>query len=114
MSMMPYNNPVDWGYADMCKDKSINHTCISVFPQIVGVSQPTGHTSKHSDIGYDDDGDGTIEEARSQHVVYSTRLNMERLLRGETIFTSQFPEVTGPEMHIDDIRAAVGHVEVLR
>jgi hypothetical protein len=74
---------------------------------------PTGHTSKNTDIAYDDDGAGTMEDARFQHVVYSTRLKMDRLLRGETIFNSQFPEVTGAEMHIDDIGVAVGHLEVL-
>jgi len=112
--MLPYNSPVDWGYANMCMDKNVNYTCISVFPQIVGVSRPTGHTSKNSDIGYGDDNLRTVEEARSEHVVYSTRLNMERLLKGDQVFNSQFPEITGPEMHIDDIGSAIGHIEVLR
>ena len=114
MSMIPYNSPVDWGYANMCSDKSIDFTCVSVFPQIVGVSRPTAHTSKNSDIGYGNDEDRVVEEAHSLHVVYSTRLNMEKLLKGETVFDSQWPEVTGPQMHIDNIGAAVGHVEVLR
>lgn len=111
--MTPYNSPIDWGYANMCMNKGMNYTCISVFPQIVGISRPTGYTSKNSDIGYGDDSPGTVKEARSQHVVYSTRLNAERLLRGETTFDSQFPEITGAEMHIDDITAAFGHIEVL-
>lgn len=117
--MRPYNSPVDWGYANLCTNESINYNCISVFPQIIGVSRPTGVMAKNSDIsdggdiGDEGDTSSTIREARSHHVVYSTRLNMERLLRGSKVFRSQFPEITGADKHLEEIGAAVGHCEVL-
>lgn len=114
MSMIPYNDPVDWGYVNLCNDKKMNMTCVSVFPQLVGVSRPTANTSKYSDIGYGSDEDRVVEEAKSLHIVYSTRLNMEKLLMGDTVFDSQFPDITGPQMDIKDIGAAVGHAEILR
>ncbi|KIW50872.1 hypothetical protein PV05_09653 [Exophiala xenobiotica] len=113
MSMMPYNSPVDWGFADLCKDMRYNFTCVSVFPQLIGVSRPTANTSKWSDIGYGDDSQRTVEAANSPHLVFSTRLNMANLLAGRTVFDSQYPDSTPPQMNIEDIGSAVGHVEEL-
>ena len=113
MSMMPYNSPVDWGFADLCKDMRYNFTCVSVFPQLIGVSRPTANTSKWSDIGYGDDSQRTVEAANSPHLVFSTRLNMATLLAGRTVFDSQYPDSTPPQMNIEDIGSAVGHVEEL-
>jgi hypothetical protein len=112
MSMVPFNSPVDWGYAGLCANKEIDFICVSVFPQLVGVARPTAHTSKWSDIGYGNDNDRTVEEANSQHIVYSTRLNMEKLLKGDTVFDSQYPDLR-PALDLRDIGGAVGHIEVL-
>jgi GR25 family glycosyltransferase involved in LPS biosynthesis len=113
MSMEPYNKPVDWGFANLCENKHYNFRCISVFPQLVGVSRPQGNTSKWSDIGYGSDSERKVENANSQHLVYSTRLNMGNLLAGKAIFDSQYPDSTPARMDIKKIGAAVGHVEVV-
>ncbi|KEF50883.1 uncharacterized protein A1O9_13064 [Exophiala aquamarina CBS 119918] len=113
MGMVPYNHPVDLGFADLCAHDRYAYMCVSVFPPLIGFSRPAGHQSKNSDIEYGDELSGPVEDARSQHVVFSVRLNMERLLRGETVFESQFPDVTGQQMHIQDIGSAVGHVEIM-
>lgn len=113
MSMLPYNSPVDWGFANLCKNKVYDFTCVSVFPQLIGVSRPLGNSSNWSDIGYGDDAERQIEPASSQHLVYSTRLNMGNLLDGKTVFDSQYPDVTPPQMEIKDIGRAAGHIEVL-
>ncbi|KAJ9617834.1 uncharacterized protein PV06_06217 [Exophiala oligosperma] len=113
LSMVPYNKPVDWGLANLCETKQYNFRCISVFPQLVGVSRPQGNTSKWSDIGYGADSERKVENANSQHLVYSTRLNMENLLAGRTIFDSQYPDSTPARMDIKKIGAAVGHVEIV-
>lgn len=112
LSMVPYNSAVDWGLAGLCKNEEYDFTCVSVFPQIFGVSRPTAHTSKWSDIGYGNEADRVVEEANSQHLVYSTRLNMKNLLQGKTVFDTQYPDVVS-SMDIKDIGKAVGHVEVL-
>ncbi|EXJ96335.1 hypothetical protein A1O1_01461 [Capronia coronata CBS 617.96] len=113
MSMEPYDSPIDWGFANLCKDKAYNFNCVSVFPQLVGVSRPTANTSKWSDIGYGDDANRGVESANAQHLVYSTRLNMANLLAGKTVFDSQYPDSTPPQLDIKDIGRAVGHIEVL-
>ncbi|KAI1614529.1 hypothetical protein EDD36DRAFT_230957 [Exophiala viscosa] len=111
MSMVPFNNAIDWGYAELCKDKRYNFNCVSVFPQLIGVSRPTGNSSKWSDIGYGDESTRTVRSAHSQYLVYSTRLNIANLLEGRTVFDSQYP--TLPRLDISDIGSASGHVEVL-
>jgi len=98
----------------MCKAKSSNFTCIAPFPSLVGVHRPAGNSSSWSDIGYGSDADRKIEEkGYSEKIVFSTRMNTGRLLAASKMFESQYPEYTGPEMNIEDIGRAVGHVEVV-
>ncbi|KAL2392095.1 hypothetical protein ABEF95_012535 [Exophiala dermatitidis] len=113
MSMEPYNAPIDWGFADLCKNSKYNFTCIAPFPQLVGVSRPTSNTSKWSDIGYGNDAERAVEPANAQHLVYSTRLNIANFLAGKTVFDSQYPDATPPQLDIKEIGGAVGHVEEL-
>lgn len=112
MSMQPFNSQYDWGLAGLCKNRQYDFNCVGVFPQLVGVSRPTANTSKWSDIGYGDEETRGVEEANSQHLVYSTRLNMKNLLDGRTVFGSQYA-ADSPPMDIKDIARAEGHVEVL-
>lgn len=113
MSMLPYNSPVDWGLANLCKNEQYDFHCVSMFPQLVGVSRPLGNSSKWSDIGYGNEAERTVEPASSLNLVYSTRLNMLKLLEGKKMFDSQYYPVTPEEMNIQDIGAAVGHIQVL-
>jgi len=111
MSMMPFNHQLDWGYADLCKNKEFDFNCVSVFPQLVGVFHTAGNSSKWSDIGYGDESANQVEPASAQHLVFSTRLNMDTLLQGKTVFRSQYNDILPVQMDLKDIGAAVGHVE---
>ena len=102
MSMQPYDNPVDLGYGGLCGS---NHfTCIAAEPSIIGVHRLEGKSSKNSDI---EDGGDTLENAHTDRVVWSAKMNAERLLRGETKVRSS----TGAEMEIEEIGRAEGHEE---
>ena len=102
MSMQPYNNPVDLGYGVLCGRNTF--TCIAAEPSIIGVHRPRGRSSKNSDI---EDVDDTLEDAHSDRVVWSARMNADRLLRGGTMVRSN----TGADMEIEEIGRATGHEE---
>ena len=111
MSMVPYDAPVDWGYSDMCRDQKSGFICVGSFPQLIGNHRPAGDSSKYSDI---ETIEGTFHEAHSNGLVYSTRMNVDRLLQGETVMKSsqKVAEFTGiHEMDVKDIAAATGHEE---
>ena len=112
MSMNPFNSPIDWGMAGLCKNKKYDFTCISPWPQLVGVSRPTANTAKWSDIGYGLDSERTVEEGTSLHLVYPTRQNMANMLAGKTIFESRYPQFAPPRS-IKDIGKAVGYGQIL-
>ncbi|KIW84386.1 hypothetical protein Z517_03636 [Fonsecaea pedrosoi CBS 271.37] len=112
LSMIPYNSPVDWGLATLCKNKEYEFNCVSPWPQLVGVSRPTANTAKWSDIGYGPDSERVVEEGSSLHLVYPMRQNIPNFLHGKTVFRSQYPDIA-PPMSIKEIGKAVGHVEIL-
>jgi hypothetical protein len=115
MSMLPYNAPVDWGYNDMCKAHSSNFTCIGIYPPLMGVHRAAGNTTRNSDIGYFPDSEGVVEETgHTERVVFSTRLNVDRMLAGDDTFQSQYPAYTGTNLTIEEIGGAIGHPELLR
>ena len=112
MSMEPYNSAVDWGLINLCKNKEYDFTCISPWPQLVGVSRPTANTAKWSDIGYGSDSDRTVEQGTSLHLVYPTRQNIGNMLKGKKVFDSLYPD-WAPPASIIEIGKAVGHIEIL-
>lgn len=101
MSLRAWDGPVDWGFNDLCKNGITNFTCISPFPQLIGVHRPAGNQSRWSDIESIET--ASIGKAHSLHLVFPTRMNIDRLLTGSTKFLSQYPESTGMEMEFDDI-----------
>jgi hypothetical protein len=112
-SMMPYNGPLDWGFSDACRDRKSGFTCISPYPQLVGNYRPAGNESKYSDIETEGDPDKAIvENGYTQNLVFSARMNLDRLLTGQTTFKSQFPNISGEKMTIEDIGGASGHPEL--
>ena len=111
MSMMPYDEPVDLGYNAMCKDRISGFTCIAPFPMIIGTYRPTGPRFRHSDIETPDD---EVLQAHSEHMAFSTKMNIDRLLGGETIMKSspRYEEILGiREMEIGEIGSGIGHEE---
>ena len=96
MSMDIYQDAVDFGLEDMCKDKKRNFRCIGVFPQIVGDHKPAGGANKDSDIGKGGSKDNVREKGFTYNVVHSTRLNINKLIDGRPLdeAESQWPEDT--------------------
>ncbi|KAI9738288.1 MAG: hypothetical protein M1834_008786 [Cirrosporium novae-zelandiae] len=90
LSVKPFSNAVDLGLLDMCNDDSRDFKCISVFPQIIGDHKAAGPTDRDSDIGQA--AEGQRDNGFSWNVVYSARLNLNQLLRGQTAFERQWPE----------------------
>ncbi|OAL23793.1 hypothetical protein AYO22_06112 [Fonsecaea multimorphosa] len=109
-SMVPFNDPVDNGMGAMCKEQTLDFTCIAPFPTVVGVSKPAGASNRGSDIrGLDDE--SIIEQGRSEKIMYSTRQNIPRILTGEDEFVSVFPEDQVPPLTVKEIGRGRGHRE---
>jgi GR25 family glycosyltransferase involved in LPS biosynthesis len=108
LSLNPYNDPIDAGMGKLCMEQRSNMTCVAPFPAVVGVSKPAGPLSHGSDILVNL-GDQVRKKAITEGVVFSTRLNIKRMLSGQTEFESFYPNSTGPTMEIDQIRSAQGH-----
>ncbi|KAL6252988.1 hypothetical protein RBB50_000707 [Rhinocladiella similis] len=111
-SMIPFGKPVDEGVGAMCKDKALGLRCIAPWPQIIGISKPAGPKSRGSDI-MDFKPTDVREKPTSHGVMFSTRLNIERLIAREATFETQYPDYTGQFMTLEQIGDAVGHGEIL-
>ena len=111
-SMLPFNNPVDEGFGAMCDTLSY-FNCVAPFPTLIGVARPPGPTNRWSDNNHAPEEDFIEERGFTEGIMFSTRQNIARLFRNERVFESQYPEVTGPEMDIEQIGGAVGHPEWL-
>ena len=106
LSMLPFNSPGDWGLNSMCQDRDLGFRCVSAYPSIVGLYRAPGNTSRDSDINASEG--EIVERGHSERLVFSTRINTQRLLNGETKFESAFPDATGAEMELTDIVRASG------
>ncbi|KAL6237029.1 hypothetical protein BDW75DRAFT_93767 [Aspergillus navahoensis] len=81
---------VDNSLGDLCGGKNGRQQirCFGVYPNVIGTFKPAGPSSRHSDIqNY-----STTEwvNAESWNMVYSTRMNLQRLLAGEETVYSQW------------------------
>lgn len=110
MSLRHWSGPVDWGWNELCRDGITDFKCISPFPQLFGVHRPAGNRSRWSDI--ETIQQDSVGEAHSLHLVFPTRMNIERLLTGGTRFISQYPQHTGGDMELKDIVRFQGHADV--
>lgn len=112
-SMLPYNAPIDWGFSDACRDRKSGFTCISPYPTLTGTYRPAGNASKYSDVETEGDSDKTIvETGYTEKLMFSARMNIDRLLTGQTAFKSEFSDLSGEEMRIENIGSASGHPEL--
>ena len=93
--------PIDLGMGQMCREDP-SFKCLAVFPQIVDSHKSAGSADKDSHIVTSARQAGVIgDQAFTFNIVYSTRLNLDRLLKGEKVDQSwrQWPEepvVEGP------------------
>ncbi|KAL9105010.1 MAG: hypothetical protein Q9163_000107 [Psora crenata] len=86
--------PIDLGISHMCREDP-SFKCISVFPQLIDSHKPTGSEAKDSDIAISDHREGEVRgKGFTFNIAYSTRLNLDRLLRGEMVDStwSQWPD----------------------
>jgi len=102
LSLQPYFEAVDLSISRLCGDISKNFRCVSIFPQLINSHRAKGSMDKDTDIG-------DLSELRevvrvkgyTDNVVFSTRLNLERLVNGDEGVESQWPEDTvGKELRV--------------
>ncbi|OJJ68473.1 hypothetical protein ASPBRDRAFT_184132 [Aspergillus brasiliensis CBS 101740] len=82
---------VDNSMADMCggKDGRSQIECYAPFPNIIGTYKAAGLASKDSDIR---EGSDDWHEAQAWNLMYSTRLNIHRLVAGRDTVYAQYDE----------------------
>ncbi|KAM3418993.1 hypothetical protein BST61_g4950 [Cercospora zeina] len=66
------------------------HNCLTVQPQLFQHHRPAGSRSRFSEI--EDHGHGINDFAYTRNVRWSTKLNLEKLLRGETDYLDQWQD----------------------
>lgn len=66
------------------------HKCLGVLPQIFDHHRRKGSISGESDI--EDHGDAVREKAETLNIRWSVRMNMDKILRGETTYDDQYPD----------------------
>ena len=83
MSVKLWHGAFDLGLEDMCRDRSRNFTCLSVYPQIVDSHRGAGNVKGDSDLS-----EGKAEGVRKDkdiftyNIVTSTRQNVDALMNG--------------------------------
>ncbi|KAL4800573.1 hypothetical protein BDV19DRAFT_72583 [Aspergillus venezuelensis] len=81
---------VDNSLGDLCGGKNGRHQirCFGVYPNVIGTFKPAGPNWRSSDIqNYTTD---EWRDAESWNMVYSTRMNLQRLIAGEETVYSQW------------------------
>lgn len=78
--------PVDVGMSDLCAGGNgyPRITCLATFPNLTGSYRQAGSSARDSDIEFTDR--TPSHDAMSWNIVYSTRLNLDRLIGGERRF----------------------------
>jgi hypothetical protein len=87
--------PADIMYRAVCdgtgeRDLAV---CLSVQPQIFQHHQPVGLRSSQSDISHAPEYHGYQEKAVTTNIRRSTRLNLAKLVNGETDYIDRFPDL---------------------
>lgn len=94
----------------ICNDRFMGFKCLAPYPTLIGSHKGAGSTSKDSDredttkaLG------GFREKAETGQIVYSTRLNLDRLMAGQTLVESQWPfDALLPEIE-SSVKLPKGH-----
>ena len=81
LSMKLWHGAFDLGLEDMCRDKSREFKCLSVYPQIVDSHRSAGNVKGDSDLS-DGGAEGVREDDKifTWNVVTSTRINVDKLM----------------------------------
>lgn len=87
-----FNRPYDLMLREACEgtEGRVRNTCLTVQPQLFNHHRPAGNGSFHSDISKHE---GEIfEKAYTEMIRWSTRLNLPKLIAGDTDYDDQFPD----------------------
>ncbi|KAJ9257625.1 CAZyme family GT25 [Paecilomyces variotii] len=82
--------------------------CFAPYPSLTGGYRSAGPTTKSSDINNHEGGD--MEGAFSSGLMYSTMLNINRILNGESMVRSTWDDAEVPEVNPNDIPVVGGKV----
>jgi len=108
-SLLPFNDPIDTGLGHFCEEMRSGLTCVGSYPSVIGSSKSAGPVAKGSDIQNPTNPDVIFPKAISERTVFSTRLNLKRILNRVTEYESQYPNSTGEVMTMDQIGSGVGY-----
>ena len=92
LGLKKFDGPFDVLLRAWCQGSDGNepHVCPGVLPQLFDHHRPQGPRSGDSDIS------GAIDEYRDKpetlNIRWSVRMNLEKILRGETIYDDQYPD----------------------
>ena len=92
LGLKTFDEPFDLMLRSFCQGTNAHeyHLCLTVQPQFFEHHRPKGRTSQDSDIT--DHGDEVRDFAFTLNIRYSTMLNLEKLLKGDTQYNDQFPD----------------------
>jgi len=99
--LLELETPFDVSARTFCEgtDSRKAHICLTTQPTLFESHRPRGLTNKESDISPQEHGDGFKEEASTDSIRWSTRLNMDVFLApdrdGEKAWIDSFPDTEG-------------------
>ncbi|KAB8068896.1 hypothetical protein BDV29DRAFT_199027 [Aspergillus leporis] len=97
LSVHYLNQPVDNAMSYLCAGLDRPQLrCYAPFPNLIGTFRAEGYASRDSDIDQWEDRKWEYHGAQAYNMVYSTRLNIHRLVAGEKTVYSQWRESPDP------------------
>jgi len=92
------NAPVDIMLREWCDgtNEDVPHVCVGTLPTVFASHRPAGSTAGDSDMGTP--AEGFRDRGFTQNIRWSVRMNMDRILRGQTDFEDQFPDTVVEEL----------------
>ena len=86
--------PFDLMLKNFCEERHGNgkHTCLSAIPQLFDAYRPPGSTLGDTDMR--DGKPGFRKKGLTRNIRWSVRMNMDKILRGQTDFEDQYPNVS--------------------
>lgn len=113
LSFIGVDEPVDLGYNFLCSGiLNVPYTCYSTYPSLMGTWQQQGSSSRDSDIADSQAVDLVDDwhEASSRSLVYSTMLNLMRLVRNESTVKPQWEDVSPGEVDLGRLEIPEGYL----
>ncbi|KAJ6106419.1 hypothetical protein N7512_009936 [Penicillium capsulatum] len=102
------NDQIDIVLGRMCKSNFLR--CYGAFPGIIGGYMSAGLSSKGTDQS-GKDANAHMAPATSQGIMYSTMLNIKRILRGERTVEATSPDAAAPSIIPGEIQIERGQLQ---